>query len=179
ETLTRPMRGAILTPIAMFPVRWTTFALAILFAGMVVSTSGAASITTGATTYQVDYRAAAANLDVSVSVPGGAAALDGSLTVIERIGAATRFTYDETGRLVLADTGSSNHAYSYDQNGHLVVRADSSGGTTRYTYDALGRLTSAGDANLAYSGDRLSGFVAPDGTATEYLYDDRGNLIAA
>jgi YD repeat-containing protein len=159
--------------------RLTAIALAILSATVLVTASAAAPVELGGTICQIDFRAPVANLDCIVAVPGGAVTLGGVFSVVERVaGGPSRFTYDAAGGLVRVDAADGSHSYSFDDGGRLLMRVDSSGQTIRYAYDELGRLTSAGTAQLAYSGDQLSR-VAADGTTTEYSYDGNGNLVSA
>jgi YD repeat-containing protein len=158
--------------------RWTATAFATVFSAALVAAPHAAPFETRTTTCRVDFRAPAANLGCAVAVPGGEVMLDGVLTVVERVAGPARFSYDDAGRLVRANVDASSHSYSFDDAGRLVARVDSSGQTIHYTYDELGRVVGAGDTRLAYSAGLVSRLVAPDGTTTDYAYDERLDLAA-
>ena len=107
---------------------------------------------------------------------------------VDPLGNATLYEYnafDEKTSQVSPDTGSSG--YSYDAAGNLTSMTDARGITVSYGYDALNRLTSIlyPDSSLdvtfvydqgAYGLGRLTRMIDANG-ATEYRYDQRGNLV--
>jgi RHS repeat-associated protein len=72
------------------------------------------------------------------------------------------FTYSARGELLNATAGGQAISYAYDASGRRVARTDP-GGTTQYLY--------------AGPKFEVTHSRAPDGTITEYFYDDLGRLI--
>jgi YD repeat-containing protein len=153
--------------------------LAVIAALVVVPGSGSA-IDAGATECSVDFRANNANLDCSVSMPGGRLTLDGVpiLNTTVRGGQVATFTYDSLGRLVRSSVDGEATSYAYDTSGRLETLVSPDGATTPYSYDSLGRLVRAGSAAFVYSDVGLVGVTEP-GEIIDYTYDSRGSLLGA
>jgi RHS repeat-associated protein len=71
---------------------------------------------------------------------------------------------------------------SYDEDGYVLEERNGAGETTRHEYDARGnRLRSVDPAGnvtrFEYLGDLLVRCTSPDGQATAYAYDARGELV--
>ncbi|WP_431983262.1 DUF6531 domain-containing protein [Streptomyces qinglanensis] len=103
-------------------------------------------------------------------------------------GPATRYAYDDAGRMTrtctdtsdtscLAATGAGT-TYAYDKSGNLLTEARD-GKTTSHTYDTAGQLTktTAGSATTSYAYD-ADGNQTKDGSDT-YTYDPAGRVTSA
>lgn len=90
---------------------------------------------------------------------------------------ATQATYDAANEQVSFNSATPN--MTYDANGNLTSRTDSTG-TTTYTWDARNRLSTVNGPNLAASFvyDALNRRIskAVNGVTTQYLYD-RKNIV--
>ncbi|WP_372240833.1 RHS repeat-associated core domain-containing protein [Pseudomonas sp. R5-89-07] len=127
---------------------------------------------------------------------------DGRVTVHNVDGSQEVYVHDQRARLVQRiDPDGAQHFKSYDDKGRLTVEQDPLGAVTAYQYDDAGRLVAlfpGDDEPTAYEHD--NGFVRvvrrgeavwkyerndqgdvirqidPDGHATDYSYDKRGQL---
>ena len=87
------------------------------------------------------------------------------------------YTYDKTGKLIKeiynnsSIRGESVYEYTYDDNGNIIKKVHISEGgdeeVYEYVYDVEGRVI-----KTSYSGSSISGE-----SCTEYIYDEKGNLI--
>ncbi|MGX4655166.1 DUF6531 domain-containing protein [Micromonospora sp. SCSIO 07396] len=114
-------------------------------------------------------------------------------------GAATQWSYDESGRPTVLVAGGQQLRFAYDGgrevsrswDAGLTIRHDAGRAATpdhrpgdvRYTMDALGRPVTrsdaAGDWNLTWDHrDRLTTVTTPDGDRWDYRYDAFGRRIA-
>ncbi|MBB6122239.1 DNRLRE domain-containing protein [Nocardiopsis algeriensis] len=131
---------------------------------------------TGTTTFSYDaagrvigHHDAVTGTDLTIDyTPTG---LPSSITTDD--GAIRTYTHDPLGQLVedtletAGGTQALSTAYTYDTAGRITERTNSgtgSAGSHRYGYDQASRLTS---------------WTAPDGTVTEYGWDDSGNRVQA
>lgn len=104
----------------------------------------------GATTYAYD---GASGQDLAMSRISSAQLPDGR---------SVAYSYDASDRVTKVTYGDgSTVAITYDKDGNVVQRDDSTHGKTTYGYDRLGRITSEG---------------YPDGHTNAYAYDAVGNL---
>ncbi len=119
---------------------------------------------------------------------------DRIVNVTDQRGLPTDYSYDGFGNLrqmSSPDTGLTH--YTYDEAGNRLSQTDARGIVTNYTYDALNRLKTvtypaAATENITYAYEsclfgivckgRLSSITDSSGQ-TLYLYDARGNIIAA
>ena len=119
---------------------------------------------------------------------------DRIVNVTDQRGLPTDYIYDGFGNLkqmISPDTGITR--YTYDEAGNRLSQTDARGIVTNYTYDALNRLKTvtypaAATENITYTYDscllavackgRLSSITDSSGQ-TVYLYDARGNVVAA
>nr|WP_244640591.1 RHS repeat-associated core domain-containing protein [Pseudomonas fluorescens] len=127
---------------------------------------------------------------------------DGSVNVHNADGSQEVYVHDDRARLVQRiDPDGARHFKSYDDKGRLTVEQDPLGAVTAYQYDDAGRLIAlfpGEDEPTSYEHD--NGFVRvvrrgeavwkyerneqgdvirridPDGNATDYSYDKRGQL---
>ncbi|WP_372240614.1 RHS repeat-associated core domain-containing protein [Pseudomonas sp. R4-34-07] len=127
---------------------------------------------------------------------------DGRVTVHNADDSQEVYIHDQRARLVQRiDPDGAQHFKSYDDKGRLTVEQDPMGAVTAYQYDAAGRLVAlfpGDDEPTSYEHD--NGFVRvvrrgeavwkyerndqgdvirqidPDGNATDYSYDQRGQL---
>ncbi|MBD8097383.1 RHS repeat protein [Pseudomonas fluorescens] len=127
---------------------------------------------------------------------------DGSVNVHNADGSQEVYVHDDRARLVQRiDPDGARHFKSYDDKGRLTVEQDPLGAVTAYQYDAAGRLVAlfpGEDEPTSYEHD--NGFVRvvrrgeavwkyerneqgdvirridPEGNATDYSYDKRGQL---
>ena len=113
------------------------------------------------------------------SSPSGSAAYDLADRLVSRAGIA--YGYDANG--FLSSRGGDSFDYSVDG---ALVRATVDGASVSYTDDAYGRRVArtgdGGTTAYVYADTdhpfRVTGSFAPDGTVSEYLYDDAGALFA-
>jgi RHS repeat-associated protein len=97
----------------------------------------------------------------------------------------TSRTYDSSGRIRTATTGTVTQTYSYDNAGQLLKIQPSSGSATTYTYDILGRratvkVGSVAPTTYAYdSASQLQTVTPASGAATSYAYDNAGRRTSA
>jgi RHS repeat-associated protein len=97
--------------------------------------------------------------------PSCGGGIDKLTALTDSNGNATRYGYDQLGRLIKESDPLGNvTSYSYDAKGNLVARTDGKGNTTSYSYDGLGRLI-----KKSY----------PDATEETYSYDAKGNILTA
>jgi YD repeat-containing protein len=84
--------------------------------------------------------------------------------VIAPDGAVTSLTWTAEGRLTKrALPGGATESWTYDGEGNLISRMDAASGTFAYQYGPFGRL---------------AGIARPDGTHTEFGYDDELRLTS-
>jgi YD repeat-containing protein len=101
---------------------------------------------------------------------------DGSLlSMLDRNGVTTTYTYDVHGRLLTESAGGEVVSYTYDNNGNQLTITDSTGITTR-EYDELGRVISknvSGIGTTTFRYDVVTG--VPAGCIGEITVDPKGN----
>lgn len=161
------------------------------------------TITVGASTEAREYGYDDAGRLTSVTVGGSVVEsygydVNGNL-VSRQIGAdpSMALAFDSGDRVVTA----GGEAYGYDEAGRLVSRGTDTfdvtaegdivsavvgGATVAYTYDALGRRTSrteGADTTQLFHGDLgndllVTATIDPDGTVTEFVYDELDTLVA-
>ncbi|HEY4094045.1 MAG TPA: RHS repeat-associated core domain-containing protein [Baekduia sp.] len=106
-------------------------------------------------------------------------------TATDGNGQTTTATYDGEDRVTRIDYSPSGAwmTFTYDANGNVTQRADSSGHTTTYGYDTLNRRTSEtfpGSRTNTYVYDKASNLTSitdADGV-TSYTYDDANRLAS-
>jgi RHS repeat-associated protein len=144
---------------------------------MTYNTDGTVATSTDANGHETTYGYTAHNL-TTVTPPSGSGlnpihlSYDSANRVAEistvsgATGHEVDYTYDDFDRITqsvyknAAGTTEATIGYSYDNDGNLLSRTDSSG-TTSYVYDGLNRLTSE---------------TPPDGQTDTYTYDPASNL---
>jgi RHS repeat-associated protein len=106
-------------------------------------------------------------------------------SLLDPAGATTTFGYDVINRLTSVDypSGTPDVGFIYDANSNRTRMTDGAGAVD-YRYDDLDRLTGVarGTDTFAYLYDPGSNLVRrsyPDGTQTDYTYDDDGRLASA
>lgn len=106
-------------------------------------------------------------------------------------GKTFNYTYNNDGLTESINYGGALRAYTYDELGRLKTdTTKTSTGTVTasiaYGYDVDDNITSKTTSGLNGSGsntygygraDRLTSWTAPNGTITNYTYDDAGNLL--
>lgn len=76
------------------------------------------------------------------------------------LGGVTRYTYDETNRLVALNTAKTHQKYEYDEAGQLIQQTNGAGEALSFWYDSVGNQVGRRDAS---------------GHNTHYEYDDAGH----
>lgn len=101
-------------------------------------------------------------------------ALGNVVEVIDRLGNATRYTYDRLNRVVTRDApGATNNEravwrYTYTRTGQVLSTTDPTGARVEATYDDLDRMLTLTRAERRPVADNFT---------TTYRYDDAGNLV--
>ncbi|MHC4507838.1 MAG: FG-GAP-like repeat-containing protein [Planctomycetota bacterium] len=92
-------------------------------------------------------------------------------------GTSTTYTYDDAGNPLTVDTDGTVVTNTYDNNNRLLTS-----GPLTFTYDANGNTLNItdGTSSTQFQYDpenRLVRRTAPDGTITDFIYDDDGHRI--
>ena len=109
------------------------------------------------------------------------------VAITDALGDVTRFEYDGPfGEMTqLIDANGNVTGYVYDANGNLLSITYDDGSVESWTYDAYGNpdtWTNRRGQTIEYSFDidgQLDDKQIPNEPLTDYVYDDRGNLIEA
>lgn len=103
------------------------------------------------------------------------------LSVVEKDGTQTNWTYDDDYRLlsetVASGANTSTTSYTYDAVGNRLTMS-AGGTTTNYTYNQLDQLTSAGTARYSYDGRGNLVSINDTNGVTSYGYDGANRLTS-
>lgn len=98
-------------------------------------------------------------------------------------GHSTSYTYDDKEQLTsVTDPSGYKTIFTYDDPGNLQQKIDPTGGATVYSYNSRNLVTQVTDPagnQTGYGYDVLGNLIAVTHSSytTQYIYDERGNLI--